>query len=111
MVKIQLQHQETASQLMRQKFKIILQNLENELEIIPKNCLFLEKEIINRHKKIKSLLSSLYIYCDQLITISFNGQKYDLPLIKRYLPSSLQKFDSLPNKVIKKGNSYTVIIG
>ena len=41
-------------------------------------------------------------YCDKLIIIGFNSQNYDIPLIKRFLPSALSRLDSLPELVIKK---------
>ena len=37
-------------------------------------------------KKMKKIWSNLQLYCDQLIVLGFNSQKYDIPLIKNYLP-------------------------
>ena len=49
------------------------------------------------------------MYCDQLIVLGFNSQKYDIPLIKNYLPSSLARLDDMPRFVVKKGGGYMVI--
>ena len=57
----------------------------------------------------KSLLGSLAKYCDQLVIIGFNSQKYDVPLIKKYLPSSLERLDTIPSFVIKKETAYMAI--
>ena len=62
-----------------------------------------------RYKKMKSLLSSLSKYCDQLVVLGFNSQKYDVPLIRRYLPSSLERLDTIPSFVIKKNTAYMAI--
>ena len=108
MVKILLNQQQTSSSLMRQKYKSTIEKLEQKinetLENNPAGDGF-EKKI----KRYKSLLSSLLLYCDQLVIIGFNSQKYDLPLIKSYLISSLRRFDTLPQKIIKKDNAYMCI--
>lgn len=109
LVKIQLQHQEAASQLMRKKYTYIIEKFERELERFPENIISLDGELKNRYKRVRSLLSSLVTYCDQLILVGFNSQCYDIPLIRKYLPSSLQRFDTLPRRVIKKGNAYMCI--
>ena len=106
MVKVLLNQQETLSRLMRKKYesaiRIIEEKINNNLEINHEGD---EKRL----KKYKSLLSSLLSYCDQLVIIGFNSQKYDLPLIKSYLVSSLRRFDTLPEKIIKKNNAYMCI--
>ena len=52
-------------------------------------------------KKLETLQASLEKYCSQHIVLSFNGARYDLPLIKRYLPSSLKLFEEqLPYSTI-----------
>ena len=98
MVQIQLKHQEVVSKIMREKFQWVIDGLEQDICKNPENV-----------KKYQTLLNSLLKYCDQLVVVGFNSQKYDIPLIKRYLPSSLQSFDSLPKCIIKKGNSYMLI--
>ena len=60
-------------------------------------------------KKYTSLRASLELYCNQLIVLSFNGQKYDVPLIKRYLLSSLSRLDSIPDRAIKKERAYMAL--
>ena len=81
-----------------------LQDCEVDNEIPPSNELMKKK--LNKYK---TLLSKLTTYCDQLVVIGFNSQRYDIPLIKEYLPSSLRKFDSIPRFVIKKSGGYMVI--
>ena len=89
LVRLQLRHQEKSSQLMRDKFAWIFEKLENE-----------------EHQKLKRKFTK---YCDLLPIISFNGSKYDIPLIRKYLPLALQTYDALPNFVIKKDRSYMVL--
>ena len=100
MVELQLQHQEKASQIMREKFNWVLREIYEKMEI----------EIDEKMKqKLKYFYRRFCKYCDTLPVISFNGQRYDIPLIRQYLPLALQKLDSLPNFVIKKTRSYTAI--
>ena len=66
----------------------------------------LREKQLTRLKKIENKLES---YISQIPVISFNGSKYDLVLIKKYLPASLVKFDTLPKFVIKKGRAYLCI--
>ena len=68
-----------------------------------------KKSIEKLLKKYKRLLRKFFKYCDQLIVIGFNSQGYDIPLIRKYLPSSLAKLDKLPRFVIKKDRAYMVI--
>ena len=89
---------------MRQRYRIIIETLERELEIFPKNTIFIEKEIQNIHKKIRSLLSGLYTYCDQLIVVGFNSHNCGITHNRKYLPPSLQRLDSLPARVIRGGS-------
>ena len=109
LVKIQLEQQDAACRLMREKYSKVIEKLTNEVERFPKNGLFISKEQEFRYRKVRSLLTGLTRYCDQLIIIGFNSQKYDIPLIRQYLPSSLQRFEQLPKHVIKKGTSYMCI--
>ena len=60
-------------------------------------------------KRYKQLLSKLIMYCDQLVVFGFNSQRYDIPLIKDFLPGSMTKLDSLPRFVIKKDGGYMII--
>ena len=114
MVKIQLQQQQIASKLMHEKFadeffllEEYITEVEGELEI--PNDQLVQFQKARYLKKLKTLKSSLENYCNQLIILGFNSQRYDIPLIKRYLPSSLKRLDSLPSWVIKKGNAYMSI--
>ena len=46
-------------------------------------------------------------YISQHTVLGFNSQKYDVPLIRPYLPSSLmKKEENNPEQVIKKMNGY-----
>ena len=56
--------------------------------------------------KGKACLSKLVTYIGQLTLLGFNSQKYDVPLIRHYLASSLIKQDSTPKQVIKKLGGY-----
>ena len=110
MVEIQLQHQKTASLIMQQKFHWVFDKLEEMLQS------FEEKEEETRSddekakiKELNTLQCDFMNYCDKLPVIGFNSQRYDLPLIKRYLPSSLARLDSLPDFVIRKNNSYMTL--
>ncbi len=59
--------------------------------------------------KLRALKSKLDYYCDQLVSLGFNSSNYDLLLIKKYLPSSLKRLDTLPRFVIKKQGGYMVL--
>ena len=113
----QLNHQKAASVIMRKKFDYVIDKIRTEIDQIEEanpditKKLILDKEhyVCRRYKKMTSLLASVLKYCDQLIILGFNSQRYDIPLIRRYLPSSLKRLDSLPNFVIKKTNSYMAL--
>ena len=114
MVTIQLKHQTKASYLMRKKFEEVFNLLNQEivklevhLETPTEDDAYKLNE--KRYKKMKSLLPSLSKYCDQLVVLGFNSQKYDVPLIRRYLPSSLERLDTIPSFVIKKNTAYMAI--
>ena len=122
MVEIQLKQQTTSSSLMREKFSYIIDPLNSEIEQLTESIQEYKElrrrdeepcddEIIDtkRYKKVKTLLRTLEKYCDELIILGYNSQKYDIPLIRRYLPSSLERYDVLPNRVIKKNNAYMQI--
>ena len=69
-----------------------------------------EREVEGKRlKKIKSTLANLRTYIGQLTVLGFNSQKYDVPLIRQYLPSSLMKQDGAPKHVIKKMGGYMSI--
>ena len=77
---------------------------------------FEEKEEETRSNEEKAKMKQLNIlqceytnYCDKLPVVGFNSQRYDLPLIKRYLPSSLDRLVTLPKLVIRKENSYMAL--
>ena len=59
--------------------------------------------------KLKQMRLKLEMYCDRLIVLGFNSQKYDIPLIENYLPSSLARLDAMPRFLVKKGGGYMVI--
>ena len=112
MVQIQLNQQTTASQIMRGKYRSIISTLEARLstfEMLHKNKDKIDSHAKKNYKKMSSLLASLKKYCDQLPILGFNSQRYDIPLIRRYLPASLKRLDSLPQFVIKKTKSYMAL--
>ena len=94
LVQIQLKHQERASYIMRSKFAWIIKKLE-AMEIYEKLAPYVRKRFLQ--------------FCDILPIVTFNGQKYDVPLVRRFLPLSLKKFDDLPTFVIKKTRAYMAI--
>ena len=58
-------------------------------------------------KKYERLLKRLNKYISQHTVLGFNSQKYDVPLIRPYLASSLMKKEgNNPEQVIKKMNGY-----
>ena len=70
-----------------------------------------EQEEVERKrlKKIKEFLSKLLICIDQITILGFNSQKYGIPLIRSYLPSSIIKHDCIPKQIIKKMNGYMAL--
>ena len=62
-----------------------------------------------KFKRMKSVRTSLGSYCDKLVVLGFNSQKYDIPLIKKFLPISLAKLDVLPKFVVKKNGGYMAL--
>ena len=67
-----------------------------------------EQEDVQRKglKKIKAFPSKLLTCIDQITILGFNSQKYDIPLIRTYLPSSIIKHECIPKQIIKKMNGY-----
>lgn len=59
-------------------------------------------EIFKDERHYRYLHTRFARYCNQLVIIRLNSQKYDIPLIKHHLPASLAEFDSIPHAVIKK---------
>ena len=99
---------------MRQKFSDAFNNLDERISNLEEmletaSSKSVQKYNENQYKKFKSLHTALCTYCDQLIVIGFNSQNYDIPLIRRYLPSTLERLDSLPSFVIKKNTAYMAI--
>ena len=92
LVALQVKHQETASRIMREKFEWVFTRMAQEDD-----------------ETLKFIKNRFIRYCDVLPIISFNGQRYDIPLIRRYLPLALKRNDSLPNLIIKKNRSYMTI--
>ena len=109
LIGILLKHQEKSSSLLLEKHANIFSQLEEDITCLKEEMASVEQEMdsIKKRTKMKeSLCNSLKKYCTQHIVLSFNGSRYDIPLIKRYLPYSLQRLDMLPNLVINKENSY-----
>ena len=104
MVRIQLEQQTKASEIMRNKFEYIFEKLRNEMDDINNNNN--DEEKLKIYQKLKVRLEQ---YCDQLPVIGFNSQRYDLPLIKRYLLSTLERLDEIPGFVIRKENAYMAL--
>ena len=96
MVKLQLEHQTTASKLMREKFQRILDTLHQKKEYYEqkmKEC----KDLVKSFNYYSTLYCDFVRYCDRLPVLGFNSQGYDIPLIRKYLPSSLNRLDTLPS--------------
>ncbi len=76
---------------------------EQEDELTPNERKFAEKTL----KKYENALKRLLKYIRQHTVLGFNSQKYDIPLIRPYLASSLmKKEENDPEQVIKKTNGY-----
>ena len=87
---------------MRAKFHGVLSTLNEHLELNEKLASEEGKAKVRKYNVLKSEFER---YCNKLPVVGFNSQ----PLIKRYLPSSLERLDTLPNLVICKENSYMVL--
>ena len=91
---------------MRLKFQWVFDILAEKIE-------FFQELKSAKAKKSLELYSTLKCdferYCDRLPLIGFNSQRYDIPLIRRFLPSSLDRLDTLPDLVIRKNNSYMAL--
>ena len=59
--------------------------------------------------KLKAILTRFSECCDILSIVSFNGQRYDLPWIRDYLPLGLQKHDGLTKFVMKIENTHMAL--
>ena len=107
MVKLQFEHQTTVSQLMGEKFSIILNILIRKMEDCQQQ---LKTEKSDRLEKIYKVCTTLYCefdhYCDRLPVISFNSQRYEIPLI-RQLEKGSGIFD-IANKIVKKTTSSNI---
>ena len=77
----------------------------NEHQLSPSEIRVMERLLIKTEKCFKNLNR----YIEQHTVLGFNSQKYDLPLIRPYLPSSLIKLGHTPKQVIKRGSGYMVI--
>ena len=65
-----------------------------------------EEMRIKAYKKLKEELDS---YCRQLPCIRFNGSKYDLNLIKKYLVAHLQLHAGKNVFTVKRNNQYACL--
>ena len=94
-----LEYQKEASRLMRGKYSLVFKELYTRMEKASES----DPEMFIH---LKWLYSRLAKYTDILAVVGFNSSRYDIPLVRRFLPLALKKFDSLPKFVIKKGRSY-----
>ena len=92
-----LEYQKEASRLMRCKYRSVFTELYTRME---------REDDPEIKKDLKWLYSSLAKYTDTLPVLGYNSARYDIPLVRRFLPLALERFDSLPTFVIKKGRSY-----
>ena len=99
---------------MHQKYKDIFGQLEEDLQNL-KDKLETDNNTPDQkfnkkcHKQLETLKNSFEKYCNQHVILTFNGSRYDIPLIKRYLASSLKRLDNLPSKIISKDRGYMAI--
>ena len=93
---------------MREKFQWVFDILEEKLQSFEEEETQSDEEKA-KIKELNTLQCDFMNYCDKLPVVGFNSQRYDLPLIKRYLPLSLERLDSLPDFVIRKNNSYMTL--
>ena len=68
-----------------------------------------QKQEEMRIKRCIKLKDKLDAYCRQLPCISFNGSKYDLNLIKKYLAVHLKMHDSKNMFTVKRNNQYACL--
>ena len=81
-----------------------MSNEDEEVEELTPNQRISAKKLL---KKFENALKRLNKYISQHTILGFNSQKYDIPLIRPYLASSLmKKEDNNPEQVIKKMNGY-----
>ena len=64
---------------------------------------------IKRLKRVKTFKTKLESYISQITVLGFNSQKYDIPLIRHYLPASIIRNDTIPKQIIKKMNGYMAL--
>ena len=60
-------------------------------------------------KQCKKLRDELDSYCRQIPCKSFNGSKYDINLIKKYLAVHLKMHDSKTIFTVKRNNQYACL--
>lgn len=113
LISILLRQRDSAQKIMNHKFKHIFEEIDANLQRlnnVEKISIDHQKQLLSKKiSYLSSLKLSLQRYCNQNIVLSFNGSRYDLPLIKRYLSLSLKNQDSLPNKFISKDRGYMVL--
>ena len=69
----------------------------------------LEKIEEKHRSQCQKLKEELDRYCHQLPCLSFNGSKYDLNLIKKYLAAHLNMHDSKHMFTVKRNNQYACL--
>ena len=92
-----LEYQKEASRLMRRKYHWVFMELWERMQGLDEG---------DEMTHLKWLYTTLARYTDVLPVVGFNSGRYDIPLVRRFLPLALKRMDSLPTFIIKKGRSY-----
>ena len=115
LIRILRYHQQSASREVHQKYQSTFIQLDADPRELEEKLEAAGDPIVQKynskcHKKLQTLQRSLEKYCNEHVVLSFNGSRYDIPLIKRYLASSLKRLDELPPLIINKDGGYMVIV-
>ena len=91
-----LEYQKEASRLMRRKYHWVFMELWERMQGLDEG---------DEMTHLKWLYTTLARYTDVLPVVGFNSGRYDIPLVRRFLPLSVKRMDALPSFIIKKGRS------
>ena len=100
-----LEYQTEARRQMRYKYRWVFKELYDRMQLLDKK----DEDDRRMFSHLSRLYKTLARYTDVLPVVGYNSGRYDIPLVRRFLPLALKKFDSLPTFVIKKGGSYMSI--
>ena len=87
---------------------------ENEAFVIANDIGISMKHQDNDYKqyhlnRVKKIYRQMKLYINEVIVLSYHSSKYDINLVKRYLPIELDLINATEGFVIKRTNSYNLI--